>query len=212
TTARARRTSWRSPTARSGRWTCARSRSRTTTSASCPTTRPSPTRPPAALRALELPRSRLPADLRRAADRAPARALGLRRDPPHLRPRGHQAPLRDVPLRRAPDGNAARRRWGPLHLLPRRQADRRPGGALHGGDPDDRQDPDPRRLLLPPQHGAALRLPGQRAQLPGQLPLDDVQEDGGPLPARPPRRAGARHPLHPPRRPRAELLDERRPQ
>ena len=30
-------------------------------------------------------------------------------------------------------------RRGAVHLLPRRQAHRRPRGALHGGDPDDRQ-------------------------------------------------------------------------
>ena len=59
---------------------------------------------------LDLPRGRLPADLRRAADAAAARALDLRHHPPHLRPRGHQAVLRGLPLRRPPDGDAARRR------------------------------------------------------------------------------------------------------
>ena len=52
-----------------------------------------------------------------------------------------------------------------LDLLPRRQEARRPRGALHGDDPADRQDADARRLRLPPQHGAALRLSGQRPQL-----------------------------------------------
>ena len=42
------------------------------------------------LREVELPRGRLPARLRRAADRRAARPLGLRRHPPHLRPRGHE--------------------------------------------------------------------------------------------------------------------------
>ena len=72
----------------------------------------------AAMRALDLPRGRLPADLRRAADPAAARALGLRHHPPHLRPRGPQAALRGLPLRRPPDGHAARRGRRALDLLP----------------------------------------------------------------------------------------------
>jgi citrate synthase len=51
-------------------------------------------------------------------------------------------------------------RYDALHLLSGRQADRRSGAALHGGDPADRQDADPRRLRLPPQHGSALRVSG----------------------------------------------------
>ena len=142
---------------------------------------------------------------------AAARALGLRHHPPHLRPRGPQAALRGVPLRRPPDGDAARRGRGALDLLPRREADRRPRRALHGRGPADRQDPDPRRLLLPPQHGLPLRLPRQRPQLLRELPLDDVQKNGSP--ARPQGGAleSARRALHPPRRPRTELLDQRRP-
>ncbi len=111
----------------------------------------------AALRALHLPRGRLPAGLRRAAHRAAARALDLRHHPPHLRPRGPQALLRGLPLRRPPDGDAARGGRGALDLLPGREADRRPRRALHGGGAADRQGADPGRLLLPPQHGAALR-------------------------------------------------------
>ena len=62
-------------------------------------------------------------------------------------------------------------------FYPGREADRRPGRALHGGGAADRQGADPGRLLLPAQHGPALRLPRQRAQLRRELPLDDVQED-----------------------------------
>ena len=138
----------------------------------------------AALRALDLPRGRLPADLRRVADRAAARPLGLRHHPPHLRPRGPQALLRGLPLRRPPDGDAAGRRRRALDLLPGREADRRPRRALHGGGAADRQGADPRRLLLPAQHGAALRLPRQRPQLRRELPLDDVQEDRRPSTSR----------------------------
>ena len=57
--------------------------------------------------------------------------------------------------------------------------------------------------------GPAVRLPGQRPVVRGQLPRDDLQDDRAEVPARPAARARARRPLHPPRRPRAELLDER---
>ena len=160
---------------------------------------------------VQLPRGGVLPRLRRAADEAAARALGVRRHPPHVRPRGHQAVPAGLPLRRPPDGDAARRGRRALDLLPGREADRRSGGALHGGDPADRQGPHPGRVRVPPQHGAAVRLPGQRPQLRRELPLDDVQEDRGQVPARPAALEGARRPLHPPRRPRAELLDERRP-
>ena len=115
----------------------------------------------------------------------------------------------DVPLRRPPDGHAALQRRRALDLLSRREADRRSRGALHGGDPADRQDADPGRLRLPPQHGTALRLSRQRAQLRRELPLDDVQEDRVQVRARPAPGEGARRALHPARRPRAELLDQR---
>ena len=164
----------------------------------------------AAMREVDLSRGRLPPDLRRAAHQAAARALDVRRHPPHVRPRGHQEPLRDLPLRRSPDGDAPLRGRRPLHLLPGGQAHRRPRGALHGGDPHDRQGPDARRLRLPPQPRPALRLSGQRPGLREQLPLDAVQEDRDPVRARSAPDEGPRHPLHPARRPRAELLDRRR--
>ena len=170
---------------------------------------PAPRHPDrAALREVDLPRGRLPADLRRAADRGPARALGLRRHPPHLRPRGHQEAERGLPPRRPPDGDAARLGRRAVDLLPRREGDRRRGGALHGGDPADRQDADAGRVRLSPQPRAPLRLSRQRAQLLRELPLDAVQ-DGEQLRARPAAGEGARRALHPPRRPRAELLDQR---
>ena len=78
--------------------------------------------------------------------------------------------------------------------------------ALHGGGAADRQDAHARRLRLPPQPRAALRLPGQRPQLRGQLPLDALQDDRGQVRARPAARARARRALDPARRPRAELL------
>ena len=128
TTAPARPTRSTSPTGRSRRWTSARSRSTEddfglmTYDPGVHEHRVVPLRdhlhrrrgrdPPAprlpdrgALRAVHLPRGRLPAGLRRAADRAAARALGLRRHPPHLRPREHQ----DVHRRASA---TTRTRWG----------------------------------------------------------------------------------------------------
>ena len=75
--------------------------------------------------------------------------------------------------------------------------------------PADRQDADARRVRVPAQPRAAVRVSGQRPVLPRQLPLDDVQDDRGQVRAGPAARARPRRPLDPARRPRAELLDER---
>ena len=94
-------------------------------------------------------------------------------------------------------------------FYPDANADPRRGDALPADHPADRQDADAGGVRLPPQHGAAVRLSGQRPALPRQLPLDAVQDDRAQVRARSPARAGARRPVHPPRRPRAELLDQR---
>ena len=73
--------------------------------------------------------------------------------------------------------------------------------------PADREDPDARGLRLPPLDGAAVRVPGQRAQLRRQLPADDVQDQRAQVQGEPGARARARRAVHPARRPRAELLD-----
>ena len=137
--------------------------------------------------------------------------LGATTSPPHVRPREHQEVRRGLSLRRPPDGHAARLGRRAFDLLSGREAHRRPRRALHGDDPDDRQDADAGGLRLPPQPRAALRLSGQRPRLPRQLPLDDVQDDRARVRARPATRACAGCPLDPARRPRAELLHERRP-
>ena len=134
----------------------------------------------AALREVHLPRGGLPPDLRRAADAGASSTTWVYRDhPPHLRPREHQEVRRGLPLRRPPDGDAARHRRRALDLLPGRQEHRRRHGAPHGGRAADREGAHARRLRLPPQPRAALRLSGQRPLLPRQLPLDDVQDDRG---------------------------------
>ena len=57
--------------------------------------------------------------------------------------------------------------------------------------------------------GLPYVYPDNDLSLPRQLPLDDVQDDGGQVRARPASRARARRALDPARRPRAELLDQR---
>ena len=132
-----------------------------------------------AVREVLVPRGRLSPDLRRAAHPGAAGRVDLRDHPPHLRPREHQEVRRGLPLRRPPDGDAARDGRRALHLLSGREEDRRRDRAPHGGGAADRQGADARRLRLPPQPRAAVRLSGQRPVLPRQLPLDDVQDDGG---------------------------------
>ena len=165
----------------------------------------------AALRALDLPRGRLPADLRRAADRGRSSSAGSTTSP--------TTPSSTRTSRSSSRASATTpTRWGCCSpavgalstFYPDAKQHRRPRGALHGGDPADRQDADAGRLRLPPQHGPALRLSGQRPQLLRELPLDDVQDDRAQVRARPAPGEGARRALHPPRRPRAELLDQRR--
>ena len=112
-----------------------------------------------------------------------------------------------LPLRRAPDGDAGVDDGGAQHLLPDRQARARRPGARAARQPADREDPDARRLRLPPLDGPAVRVPRQRAQLRRQLPADDVQDERAQVQGAPGARAGARRAVHPARRPRAELLD-----
>ena len=166
----------------------------------------------AAGREVELPRGRLPARPRRAADAAAARRVDAPDHDPHVRAREHQGVHAGLPLRRAPDGDAARLGRRAVDVLSRGERDQGRGDPLHADHPADREDADAGGVLLPPQPGHAVRLSGQRPQLPRQLPLDDLQDDRAEVRARPAARARARRPLHPARRPRAELLDERRAQ
>ena len=94
-----------------------------------------------------------------------------------------------------------------VDVLSRRVADQGRGHPLLPRDPADRQDADARGVRVPPQHGAAVRLSGQRPALPRQLPEHALQDDRAQVPAGSAAGAGARHPVHPARRPRAELLD-----
>ena len=165
----------------------------------------------AAVRALQLPRGRLPADQRRAADRARSWRRWVARDhDPHVRARERQGLHAGLPLRRQPDGHARGLRRRAVDLLPGRQQHPRRGRARDPDHPAARQDADAGGVRVPPQHGPALRLPRQRPQLRGQLPGDDVQDDRAQIRARSSPRARAGRALHPARRPRTERLDERR--
>ena len=75
----------------------------------------------AAVRALQLPRGRLPADQRRAADARRARRVGPPDHDPHLRARERQGLHAGLPLRRQPDGHARRLGGRAVDLLPGRQ-------------------------------------------------------------------------------------------
>ncbi len=129
--------------------------------------------------------------------------------PPHDAPREHQEADGGLPVRRASDGHASEHRRRVLDVLSGRQEDLRRAVAQEADPPADRQGADDRRLRLPPQHRAALRLSGQRSQLRRQLPEHAVQDDGAEVQVEPGARARARRALHPARRSRTELQHER---
>ena len=101
---------------------------------------------------VDLPRGRLPAGPRRAADHGAAGRLDARDHAPHVRAREHQGVHAGLPLRRAPDGDAARRRSArSRRSTPRRSAIKDEQIRQHADHPADREDADARRVLLPPQ-------------------------------------------------------------
>ena len=130
----------------------------------------------AAGREVQLPRGRLPADPRRAADPGPARGVGSPDHDPHVRARERQGVHAGLPLRRAPDGDAAGVGRRAVDLLSGGGGDQGSGRPLHPGHPAAGQDADAGGVLLSPQPRHALRLSGQRPQLRGQLPVDDLQD------------------------------------
>ena len=131
----------------------------------------------AARREVQLPRGRLPARARHAADQGGVRRLGARDHLPHVRPRERQGVHAGLPLRRPPDGDADGVGRRPVDVLPRRPQHQRRRQPAHADRADDREDADPRRLVVPARAGQAVRLPRQRAELHRQLPLDAVQDE-----------------------------------
>ena len=165
----------------------------------------------AARRAVELPRGGLPAGERHAAEQGGVRGLGARRDVSHVRAREPEDLHAGLPLRRAPDGHAARLGRRAVHLLPRVAQHLRRGVPGAADPAADREDADARRVRVPARPGQAVRVPGQRAQLHGELPVDAVQDERAQVRRRRPPGAGAGDPVHPARRPRAERLHQRGP-
>ena len=150
-------------------------------------------------------------DERRAAQQGPARGVHHQDHPPHVRAREHQVLHGRVPVRRAPDVDAGVHGGGALELLPRGQEREEPRGPPPADDAAHREDAHPRGVLVPPQPGAAVRLPEQRSRLHRELPHDGQEHRQAELAPAPGAGEGARPALHPPRRPRAELLHHRDP-
>ena len=160
---------------------------------------------------VQLPRGRLSPDPRRAALQGAVRRLGARDHLPHVRARERQGLHARLPLRRPPDGHADGLGRRAVDVLPRRPQHQRRGQPPHADRADDREDADPRRVVVPPRPGQAVRLPRQRPRLHRQLPLDALQDERAEVRGRPAPGQGPRRALHPARRPRAELLDQRGP-
>ena len=166
----------------------------------------------AALRAEHLPRGRLPARLRRAADRGPARRLDPRHHAPHLRPREHQ----EV---RARASATTRTRWGCCSHPSARSRPSIPD-AKHIKDPEERYMATIRMIAKMPtlaafayRHNLGLPYvyPDNDLDYPGNFlsmmfKMTELKYEPGPAAG-----AGARRALDPARRPRAELLDQRGP-
>ena len=166
----------------------------------------------AAVRALHLPRGRLPADQRRAARRA-TQLDGAGSHEITIHTFVHEN-VKDFMQGFRYDANPMGMLVASVGALSTFYPDanqihdeRRPRDPDH---PAAREDADAGRVRLPPQHGPALRLPRQRPRLRRQLPRDDVQDDRAQIRARSAPGARAGRAVHPARRPRTERLHERR--
>ena len=163
----------------------------------------------AARRAEHLPRDRVPAPERRAADEGRAAPVRARGHVPHVRARERQEA----------HGRASattRTRWGCSSAWSRRSA--RSTRRREGRRPRRRGSPRSIRLIakMPTHRRLRTATPGAcrtstrtTSSASRQLPPDDVQDGRAEVHAEPGARARARRAVHPPRRPRAELLDER---
>ena len=127
-----------------------------------------------------VPRGRVPADLRRAADRRAGAQLPGAHPRAHDAARGPQGVLRRLPARRAPDGGAVLGGQRAVDLLPgqprpvrrraRRDLDRPPAGEAA----------DDRGVRVQEVDRPAVPLPGQLPRLRRELPADDVRRPGEP--------------------------------
>ena len=108
-------------------------------------------------RAQRLPRDRVPAAVRRAADDRAVRAVDATDHASHDAPREHQEVSRRVSLRRAPDGDVPERGGRAVDVLPGCQEHLRSGVAPAADHPADRQGAEHRRLRVPPHDRPAVR-------------------------------------------------------
>ena len=134
---------------------------------------------------VHVPRGRLPAPLRRAAEPQAVRGVGPRDHVPHHDPREPEEGHGRVQLRRAPDGHADRHRRRHVDLLSRGARRPRPGRADQADPPPDRQDADGRRVRVQALDGDAVHLPVERPRLQRELPDDALQDAGRGLQAEP---------------------------
>ena len=162
----------------------------------------------AARRALDVPRGRLAAHLRRAADRRPARRV-RREDPsPHAAARRPQALLLGAAAHRAPHVGALERGVGAVDVLrglarPARPRARR----AHDGAPA-REAARDRGLRAQEERRPGVPLPRQLARLRRQLPAAELRQHGRAATTIDPVLVdGARPTAHPARGPRAERVD-----
>ena len=143
--------------------------------------------------------------------KARVRRLGARDHLPHVRARERQDFMQGFRYDAHPMGMLMASVGALSTFYPDAAQHLRRRQPAHADRPDDREDADPRRLVVPARAGQAVRLPRQRPRLHRQLPLDAVQDERAEVRGRRAAGQGPRRAVHPARRPRAELLDQRGP-
>ena len=145
---------------------------------------------------------------RRAAHPVAARGVDLPHHAPHVHSREHQEISRRVSLRRPPDGHDDLDDRGAFDVLSGREGYLQRRIAPQADLAPDRQNAHAGRVRLPAQPGHALRLSGQRPELPRQFPEHAVQDHRAEVPPESHARARAGRAFHSARRSRAELLGQ----
>ncbi len=128
----------------------------------------------AARREGDVPRGRVAAAQRRAADAAASTTTWVHDITYHTYVHENiKTFLAGLPLRRAPDVDARAARVAALSsFYPKAKNIQDPAAAPHRDHPPAREAADDRRVLLPAREGAAVHLPRQRPRLRRELPLD----------------------------------------
>ena len=155
----------------------------------------------------DVPRSLLPAALRRTADQGADGGIQLHHHPPHDGARAAGVVLPRLPPRRASDGGDVRRGRRAVGLLSRLHRHQRSQAAPDRQPPPGRQDADHRGDGVQIFDRPALRLSAQQARLHREFPAHVLLGPGRGVRGQSGAGQGAGHHLHPARRPRAERLD-----